>query len=139
MRAATQSSSAAVKTGAREVVAEHLGSRPRVRWLSALSARAARWRQALAAPRSRWVTAATTRSFLVGKWCSLAPRLTPARSRDEGRRGAREAVLDQQLDGGLQQPRPHGAGPLRLRDTRGGWAGHRPHASDKQTVKPDCL
>ena len=37
---------------------------------------------ASSAPRTsvRCSTAATTRSLLVGKWCSWAPRLTPARS-----------------------------------------------------------
>ena len=78
VRAATQSSSAAVKTG--EVKwSPSICSTARVR-----AARVGRSAAAAAssAPRTsvRCSTAATTRSFLVGKWCSWAPRLTPARS-----------------------------------------------------------
>ncbi len=78
MRAATQSSRAAVKTG--EVKwSPSIFSTARVRRapLGSLDAAAAS-----SAPRTavRWSTAASTRSFFVGKWCSCAPRLTPARS-----------------------------------------------------------
>ena len=78
MRAATHSSSAAVKTG--EVKwSPSTCSTARVRCgpVGRFSAAAAS-----SAPRTSvtcW-TAATTRSCLVGKWCSCAPRLTPARS-----------------------------------------------------------
>ena len=52
-------------------------ARVRRRPLGSLSTAAA-----TSAPRIsvRCSTAATTRSFLVGKWCSWAPRETPARS-----------------------------------------------------------
>ena len=62
-----------------EVVAEHLqhGPGPPRARRAALGAAAAS-----SAPRTsvRCSTAATTRAFLVGKWWSCAPRLTPARS-----------------------------------------------------------
>ena len=56
----------------------NISSTARVRRLPAGSRRAA---SRSSSPRTslRCSTAARTRSFLVGKWCSWAPRLTPAR------------------------------------------------------------
>ena len=79
VRAATQSSSAAVKTGEVKWSASS-SSTARVRRAPRGSRRSAA--AASSAPRTSVTcsTAATTRSFLVGKWCSCAPRDTPARS-----------------------------------------------------------
>ncbi len=62
-----------------EVVAEHLQHRAGP-LRSGRQALAPPPRARRRAPRSGAATAATTRSCLVGKWCSWAPRLTPARS-----------------------------------------------------------
>ena len=78
MRAATHSSSAALKTGEAKWSPSICSTARVCRGPSGSAAAAA----ASSAPRFsvRCSTAATTRSFLVGKWCSWAPRLTPARS-----------------------------------------------------------
>ncbi|VXC45847.1 hypothetical protein AERO9AM_70375 [Aeromicrobium sp. 9AM] len=76
VRAATHSSSAAKKTGETNCWLR-ISSTARVRPVSGSSAAAARMssrRRSVRCP-----TAATTRSCLLGKWCSCAPRLTPAR------------------------------------------------------------
>ena len=61
-----------------EVVGEHLQHGAGAPLAASAGAAAA---SRSSSPRSslRCSTAATTRSFLVGKWCSWAPRLTPAR------------------------------------------------------------
>ena len=139
VRAATQSSRAAVKTGAVKWSAS-ICSTARVRRRPVGSAAAA---AASSAPRTsvRCSTAATTRSFLVGKWCSWAPRLTPARSETSvvdvplKPRSTRHSTVASRRRG------PHRAGPLLLRDAdRRRLARHRPaSAPHQQTVKTDFL
>ena len=88
-----------------EVVAEHLAA---PRGCAAARAAGAAAASRSSAPRTsvRCSTAATTRSFLVGKWCSCAPRLTPARSETSVVDVPREAALDQ-----AARPSPRAAAP----------------------------
>ena len=73
---------------------------------------------------------------MVGKWCSIAPRLTPARSDTAVVDVPLEAVLDEAVDGGLEQPGAHGPGALLLRHADG-CGGHAVILTAiKQTVKP---
>ena len=134
VRAATHSSRAAVNTGEAKW-SPSICSTARVRRGPVGSACAA---AASSAPRTsvRCSTAATTRSFLVGKWCSWAPRETPARSETRVVEVRGEAALDQAVDGGLQEPGPHRAGALLLGNP--GRGGHRAHPA-RRTNKQSSL
>ena len=123
-----------MKTGDGEVVAEHLRA-PRGCAAGPSAARAAA--AASSAPRTsvRCSTAATTRSFLVGKWCSCAPRLTPARSETSVVDVPAKPRSTRQLDGRLQQPRAHRAACAPPAGTRTcvGHPRHRAPSTNKQS------
>ena len=118
VRAATQSSSAAVKTG-------------EVKWSPSIC-RTARVRLGpvgscagsggeLGAPHLGQVLDRGDDQVVLGREVvQLRAPADPGPLADQRRRRTAEAALDQQLDGGLHQPRPHRPGALLLGNARGG-------------------
>ena len=137
MRAATQSSSAAVNTGPAKW-SPSIWMTARVRCLP-LGQLGRRGGQLLAAPLGEVGHRGDDEVVLGREVVQLGAPADARALRDQRGRRTAEAVLDQQLDGRLQQPRPHRAGALLLRHAGGRRRGHAFRMADhKQTVKPDC-
>jgi len=90
----------------------------------------------------RCSTAARTRSFLCGKWCTCAPRETPARRNDLGRRWFRTSPRSiRHSIVAFEQPALGLGAAVGVR-TPGGGNGRHGHARMllpiRHTVKPVC-
>ena len=137
VRAATHSSSAAKNTGETKCAAS-TSSTARVRGLPRGNV-AARSNMSSRRRSPRCSTAATTRSFLLGKWCSWAPRDTPARLTPASWRCPTSRARP-----GTRPSPPAAAGASRECAAPAGRGRPsavvtRQHGPFKQTVKPACL
>ena len=136
VRAATQSSTAARNSGLGEQVGQHLQHRPRAR--RAGGQRLGARDHLVVADRGQVVDGREHQVVLGREVVQLGATADAGALRDQRGRGAAPAVLDQALDGGVEQPLAHGAGALLLGHP-GGRAGHGQHSADVQTNSQACL
>ena len=123
-----------------EVVGEHLEHGPRTPLAG--RQRGGRLTQLLAASLGQVLDGRDHEVVLRREVVQLGTAADPGALGDQRGRGAAPAVLDQALDGGLEQALPHRAGAFLLRHTRRGdlGAGHACIvARQQQTVKTDFI